>query len=68
MASDAGEGKVDEQTRAVEREEALAAHQADRAPNPDEEAAAPDSVDESVSAHEREMTRRGATVEGEGAI
>lgn len=68
MASHADRQHLDEGTRATEREEALAAHGADRPPTPEEGAAAPEGVDESVSAHEREMARRGATVEGEGAV
>ena len=57
------------QTRAADRHEAGAAHEADRMPT-DEEAARADEleVDPEVAEHEREMAERGALQEGEGRI
>jgi hypothetical protein len=70
--SDDRRDEVTDATRAEQGEEAWAAHQADRAPTADEEAAAEEAaeggVDPEVSEHEREMTRRGAAVKGEGQI
>jgi hypothetical protein len=60
---------VDEATRDEEERESVAAHRADRAPTPDEEAAAEEGeLDPEVAAHEREMGRIGAEVKGEGQI
>ncbi len=68
-APDAGADNVDNATRTEEAEEAKAAHTADRAPTPDEEAAAEQTeLDPEVAAHEREMGRIGADVKGEGEI
>lgn len=66
----------DDETKAIEREEALAAHQADRQPTSDEEAAAerathrPDLAadQDEVGEHYREMTELGANDKGEGRI
>ncbi|MGH9090157.1 MAG: hypothetical protein ACRDZR_02065 [Acidimicrobiales bacterium] len=65
----------DDGTEAADMAEAGAAHQADRAPTPDEEEAAArgarraDRADpEDVAAHERDMGERGARAEGEGRI
>jgi two-component system OmpR family sensor kinase len=60
--------EVDAATAAAERADALASHQADRMPTEGEETDAPDRPAPGVADHEREMTRRGATVEGEGRI
>ncbi len=61
--------EVSEATRKEQAEEGWAAHQADRGPTPEEEAAAAgDEVDEDVAAHERDMAERGANVKGEGEI
>ena len=65
---DAGD-QVADVTRAEEAEEAGAAHEADRAPTAEEEAAAEKNTpDPEVSAHERDMGRLGAEVRGEGQI
>lgn len=65
----------DAETEAEERGEALAAHQADRGPSSDEEAAAergaarPDRADpEEVAEHYQEMSELGAEAKGEGRI
>jgi hypothetical protein len=57
------------ETRAAERDEADAAHEPDRAPTPEEEqAAAENSLDPEVVAHEKEMAERGVNQKGEGRI
>ena len=57
------------ETRDAERAEAEAPHDADRAPTPEEEAVAEQSVlDPDVAEHERDMAERGANQEGEGRI
>ena len=65
----------DEGTEAADEVEGRAAHQADRAPTTDEEAAAdraalrPDRANPAdVAEHERDMAERGAHAEGEGRI
>lgn len=65
----------DERTEAADEAEGHAAHGADRAPTPDEEAAAdraadrPDRADPAdVAEHERDMNERGAHAKGEGRI
>lgn len=65
--------ETDEKTHEVEREESGAAHQADRPPTKDEEAAADRSAKRSddqkdVGEHYREMTELGANEKGEGRI
>jgi hypothetical protein len=56
-------------TREAERREAGRSSVADRAPTPDEVAAAESNdLDEDVTAHEREMAERGANQEGEGRV
>ena len=60
-------------TRAAERDEAEAAHEADRMPTPDEEREAEETeLDPQTAArvaeHEREMAERGAHQEGEGRL
>ena len=66
--------KPSSSTREAEREEASAAHVADRAASPDEEQAADQAREdlsaelESVGEHYEEMTERGAHQEGEGRI
>ena len=71
--SDSGPGdpdaEVQEATKDEEAREATAAHTADRAPTPDEEAAAEgNTLEPGVSEHEREMGKIGAEVKGEGEI
>jgi len=57
------------ETRAAEREEMDAKHEADRAPTEDEEAAAAEHTsDPDVAAHEQEMAERGAHQKGECRI
>ena len=64
-----GSGDVDEATKAEEAREAAVAHTADRAPTPDEEAAAEgNTLEPGVAEHEREMGKIGAEVKGEGEI
>ena len=61
--------EVDETTRVEELLEASAAHDADRPPTSEEEAAADRNVlDPEVAEHEREMGKIGAEVKGEGQI
>jgi hypothetical protein len=57
-------------TTEQEERDFRAAHQADRPPTSEEEAAAEahGRPDDDVVAHEREMTRRGAEAKGEGHI
>lgn len=57
-------------TTEQEERDFRASHQADRPPTPEEEQAAErhGPPDAGVVAHEREMTRRGAEVEGEGQV
>jgi hypothetical protein len=54
------------ETRAAERDDADAPHEADRAPT-DKEAVREEN-DPEVAEHEREMAERGARQEGEGRI
>jgi hypothetical protein len=66
---DEGDDQVDDATRAEEEHEAGAAHEADRAPTAEEEAAAEqNTLDPDVAAHESEMGHLGAGVTGEGQI
>jgi len=61
--------KPSPETRAAEREEAGAEHDADRAPTADEETAAGDrKADPEVAEHYEEMAERGADQKGEGRI
>jgi hypothetical protein len=61
--------KPSPETRAAEREEASAEHEADRAPTEDESAAAGDrAADPEVAKHYEEMAERGADQQGEGRI
>ena len=60
---------VSDATREAEREEAAAAHAADRAPTAEEEADAGEhAVDPDVREHYEEMIERGAEVKGEGEV
>lgn len=62
-------GDVSGATRRAEEDESGQAHEADRPPTPDEEAAAEDqSVDAEVREHYEDMTERGVRQEGEGRI
>ena len=65
----APDAEVDETTRVEELLEASAAHNADRPPTSEEEAAADgNTLDPEVAEHEREMGKIGAEVKGEGQI
>ena len=57
-----------EATKAAEETEASATHQADRAPNAEEEKAAPGQASSETSKDYKEMAERGADVQGEGQI
>ena len=62
---------TDEATQSVDEDDATATHGADRAPTPDEEAAAERAgteVPESVSDAYEEAAEKGANAKGEGAI
>lgn len=48
--------------------DAMAAHDADRMPTPEEEAAAPDEVDPAVAQAYEDAIERGAAVKGEGQL
>lgn len=52
----------------ADRRDAWAAHDADRAPTPDEEADAPSEADPDVAKAYEEANERGANVRGEGQI
>jgi hypothetical protein len=57
------------ETREAERAEAQAKHESDRAPSPDEDAAAEaHEVAPDVAEHEEEMLARGVNQEGEGHL
>jgi hypothetical protein len=57
------------ETRAAERDDAAAEHDADREPTADEERAAGDHpADPEVAEHYEEMAERGAHQRGEGRI
>ena len=58
--------KPTRETRAAEREEMDHAHEADREPTVDEEAAAPSEADPDVARSYQEMAERGAHQQGEG--
>ncbi len=61
--------RVNDATKDEESREARAPHAADRPPTPEEESAAEEhELDPEVAAHENEMGRIGAEVEGEGRI
>jgi hypothetical protein len=57
-----------DETRKAEHAEAQAKQESDRAPTPEEEAAAAQDVDPDVAEHEEEMLKRGAYQQGEGRI
>jgi hypothetical protein len=52
----------------ADRADARSDHRADRAPTPEEEAAAPREVDPAVAEAYQEANERGANVTGEGEI
>jgi hypothetical protein len=57
------------ETREAERAEAQVTHESDRAPTPQEEAAAEArEVDPDLAEHEKEMLKRGANQQGEGRL
>jgi hypothetical protein len=60
--------KVSEETRAADRRDAEVTGQADRMPTPEEEAAAPTSVDPKVAEDYEAALERGANTQGEGRI
>jgi len=61
--------RPDSETREAERDEARAAHDADREPTPEEENAADElELDPEVAENYEEATERGAKQEGEGRI
>ena len=61
--------KPSPETKAAEREEALAPHTADRAPTAEEEAIADTlEVDPEAAASIEDMAKRGANQKGEGKI
>lgn len=62
------ETPVTDATVGVDHADAVAAHDADRLPTPDEEAAAPTEVDPAVAEAYEDALERGAAVEGEGRI
>lgn len=55
-------------TQAEEEAEARAAHNADRAPTPDEERATPGHASPQTEESYQEATRLGANVKGEGEL
>lgn len=57
-----------EMTTKSDEADAAAAHQADRPPTPEEEAAAPTEVDPAVAEAYEAAVERGAEVRGEGQI
>ena len=59
---------LDEATIAAEEAEARSGHGADRAPTPEEEAAAPTEADPGVAEHFTEMEDIGTHLKGEGRI
>jgi hypothetical protein len=75
-SNDASPPRASGETRAAEAREARAPHTADRPPTPEEEELADEVANDpegvriqgEVSAHEREMARRGAAQRGEGRI
>jgi hypothetical protein len=57
------------ETREAESVESQAKHESDRAPTPEEEAAAEaQKADPDVAEHEEEMLERGANQQGEGRL
>jgi len=68
MADPDDTANLSDATVAADEEEARSEHDADRAPTPEEEAAAPTSVDPSVAAAYDEANKTGAHVKGEGEI
>lgn len=70
MARDPGDDKVTDATRAAEAEDEQVTAGPDRAPNPDEEAAAEraEPVSDETRAAYEEMAERGAHQKGEGRI
>lgn len=58
----------DDDTTEADRGDARAAHEADRPPTEEEEAAAPTEVDPEVAEAYKQANERGANVKGEGQI
>lgn len=67
-AGGAEPGEVTDETRTFEDEDARTGARADRAPTPEEEAAAPTEVSDDVARTYEESMERGANVRGEGQI
>ena len=59
---------VSDATVRADEADAVAGHDVDRPPTPDEESAAPTEVDPAVAAAYEDAMERGAAVEGEGQI
>ncbi|MBL8777761.1 MAG: hypothetical protein JNK12_17600 [Acidimicrobiales bacterium] len=66
--ADPTEDQVTDDTVRADEADAAAAHDADRPPTPEEEAAAPTEVDPQVAEAYEAAMERGAAVKGEGQI
>jgi hypothetical protein len=66
--SESRQSRVSDETREADRRDAQVKGQADRMPTPEEEAAAPGSVDPDVAEAYEEAIERGAKTKGEGRI
>jgi hypothetical protein len=61
--------KISDETRATDRRDAQAAHEADRSPTADEERKAEENrLDPQTAGHYEEMAERGANAKGEGRV
>lgn len=65
---DTPDADVAEATTQADEADAVAGHDADRPPTPEEEAAAPTEVDPAVAEAYEDALERGAAVKGEGAV
>ena len=70
VPSDPDNELVTDETRAEEQSEAREGHEVGRGPTPEEEAAADRSRGsaEGIEDNYRDMTRKGAEIEGEGSV
>lgn len=66
--SDPTDQEPTDATVQADEADAIAAHDADRPPTPEEEAAAPTEVDPAVAEAYEDAMERGAAVKGEGQI
>jgi hypothetical protein len=66
--SESRQSRVSDETREADRRDAQVKGQPDRMPTPEEEAAAPTSVDADVAEAYEEALERGANTKGEGRI